>query len=55
MPGFGDIYDRKNDSNELKNLWYNKEFNEKRFELVDKLLHENLKAQTHYPKRIAGT
>ncbi|MFX0083952.1 MAG: sulfatase [Candidatus Hodarchaeota archaeon] len=55
MPGFGDIFDRKNDPNELNNLWDDKEFSEKRFELVDKLLHENLKAQTYYPKRIAGS
>ena len=53
--GYGDIYDRKNDPNELNNLWYSEDFKEKRFELVDKLLHENLKAQTYYPKRIAGT
>ncbi|MBD3253437.1 MAG: sulfatase-like hydrolase/transferase [Candidatus Lokiarchaeota archaeon] len=55
MPGYGDIYHRKNDPNELHNLWYDKDFREKRFELVDKLLHQNLKAQTPYPKRIAGT
>jgi arylsulfatase A-like enzyme len=54
-PGFGDIYDRKNDPNELNNLWYDKSFREKRFELVDKLLHESLKAQSRWPKRIAGT
>ena len=53
--GFGDIFDRKNDPDELNNLWYNKEFKEKRFELIDKLLHENLKAQSYYPNRIAGT
>ena len=54
-PGFGDIYDRNEDPHELNNLWYNKNFKEKRFELVDKLLHENLKAQTRFPKRIAGS
>lgn len=54
-PGFGDIYDRKNDPHELNNLWNDKNFREKRFELVDKLLHENLKAQTRLPKRIAGS
>ncbi|MFX1591514.1 MAG: sulfatase [Promethearchaeota archaeon] len=52
---FGDIFDRKNDPFELNNLWYENSFKEKRFELVNKLLHENLKAQTIYPKRIAGT
>ena len=54
-PGFGDIYDRKNDPFELNNLWEDKNFKEKRFELVDKLLHENLKVQTRNPKRIAGS
>jgi len=53
--GFGDIYDRKNDPLELNNLWYDEGFKEKRFNLVDKLMHENLKAQTRWPKRIAGT
>ncbi|NVM02991.1 MAG: sulfatase-like hydrolase/transferase [Candidatus Helarchaeota archaeon] len=55
LPNYGDIYDRKNDPDELNNLWYNTNFKEKKFELIDKLLHENLKAQTRYPKRIAGT
>ena len=26
MPGFGDLYDRKNDPNELNNLWENPEY-----------------------------
>ena len=55
MQGYGDMYDRKNDPDELNNLWYNEDFKEKRFELVDTLLHENLRAQTYFPKRIAGT
>ena len=55
MDNFGDIYDRKKDPDELNNLWYDKDFKEKRFELVNKLLQENLKAQSKYPKRIAGT
>ena len=37
------------------NLWNNKSFRKQRFELVNSLLQENLKAQTPYPKRIAGT
>ncbi len=52
---FGDIYDRKNDTHELNNLWNNKNFRETRFKLVNKLLQENLKAQTKYPRRIAAT
>jgi arylsulfatase A-like enzyme len=54
-PGYGDIYDRKNDPDELNNLWYHENFKEKRFELIDALLHENLRAQSYFPKRIAGT
>ncbi|MFX1386036.1 MAG: sulfatase [Promethearchaeota archaeon] len=52
---FGDIYDRKKDPLELNNLWHDKSFREERFDLVNSLLQENLKAQTYYPKRIAGT
>jgi hypothetical protein len=54
-PKFGDIYNRKNDPDELTNLWTDNSFKEKRFELINRLLHENLKAQTRLPKRIAGT
>jgi arylsulfatase A-like enzyme len=54
-PGFGDIYDRQNDPHEVNNLWYDESFKEKRFELINKLMHESLKAQTRWPKRIAGT
>jgi arylsulfatase A-like enzyme len=52
---FGDLYDRKTDTFELNNLWFDNDFKERRFELVNKLLQENLKAQTKFPKRIAGT
>ncbi|NHJ24928.1 MAG: DUF4976 domain-containing protein, partial [Candidatus Lokiarchaeota archaeon] len=52
---FGDIYDRKDDPDELHNLWFEENFKQTRFELVNRLLHENLKAQTRLPKRIAGT
>ncbi|MFW9783288.1 MAG: sulfatase [Candidatus Heimdallarchaeota archaeon] len=55
LNNFGDIYDRNNDPLELDNLWNKSEFRDRRFELVNKLLHENLNAQTYYPKRIAGT
>ena len=55
MPEFGDLYDRKNDPHELKNLWNDNDYKDIRFKLVNKLLHENLKAQTKYPKRIAGS
>ncbi len=55
MSNFGDIYDRKNDPNELNNLWYDNNYKDIRFKLVNKVLHENLKAQTKVPKRIAAT
>jgi arylsulfatase A-like enzyme len=55
LDDYGDIYDRKNDPNELNNLWENQAFRDKRFILVNTLLQQNLKAQTKYPKRIAGT
>ena len=42
-------------SAELDNLWDNPSYKDKRFELVNRLLHENLKTQTYYPKRIAET
>ena len=52
---YGDLFDRKNDLDELNNLWYDEQYNGVKFELVNKLLYENLSAQTRYPKRIAGT
>jgi arylsulfatase A-like enzyme len=53
MPNFGDIYDRINDPLELNNLWYNEDFKEQKCELLNKMLHESLKAQSRYPKKIA--
>ena len=53
MPIFGDIYDRINDPLELNNLWYNEDFKEQKCELLNKMLHESLKAQSRYPKKIA--
>ncbi|MBA7523117.1 hypothetical protein ES705_15240 [subsurface metagenome] len=52
---FGDLFDRKNDLNELNNLWFDSDHNNIRFSLVNRLLQECLKTQTRYPKRIAGT
>ena len=50
---FGDIYDRKNDPNELTNLWNkNKDLRNK---LVYKLCIENMKAQSHLPQRVSLT
>ncbi len=55
LDNFGDIYDRKKDALELNNLWYNPNFKDTRFKLINKLLRENLKAQIKYPERIAAT
>ncbi|MFX1315781.1 MAG: sulfatase [Promethearchaeota archaeon] len=55
MSDFGDIYNRINDPYELNNLWFNENFKDKRFELISRLLQENLKAQKKFPKRIAAT
>jgi arylsulfatase A-like enzyme len=55
LEDFGDLFDRKKDPYELNNLWDDNSIKDKRFELVNKLLQENLNAQTKYPKRIAGT
>ena len=52
---FGDIYDRKEDHLEMNNLWNDKQFKKERCKLINRCLHENLKAQTKYPKRIAGS
>lgn len=49
----GDIYDRKNDPNELNNLWEkNPELREKLFR---KLFHEVLKVESKFPARQAAT
>jgi hypothetical protein len=54
-PQFGDIYDRKNEPDELNNLWFEDNFQNKRCELIDTLMHESLKALSRYPKRMAGS
>jgi hypothetical protein len=53
LRGFGDLYDRKNDNDELNNLWYTHK--DLRYELVEQLFHETLKAQSRYPYRVAPT
>ena len=53
--GFGDIYDRKNDLDELNNLWGDTDKKMLRCRLLDKMLHENLNALSRYPERIAGS
>ena len=53
VENYGDLYDRKNDRDELNNLWLkNKDL---RLELLDKLIHEDLKIQSRFPERQAAT
>jgi arylsulfatase A-like enzyme len=53
LEGYGDLFDRKDDPNELNNLWYDKNYQELRHNLIEQLFHANLNAQSHYPKRDA--
>ncbi len=53
MKGFGDLYHRKNDPDEVNNLWYSRK--DLRCELIEQIFHETLKAQSRYPKRVAPT
>ena len=49
LHGYGDLFDRKNDPDEVNNLWYSNP--ELRLELLDKLVHEIINAQSLYPKK----
>jgi arylsulfatase A-like enzyme len=49
---YGDIFDRKNDPDEINNLWYKDK--ELRSKLIKKLLYEILGAQSRYPPRVAS-
>ena len=53
LEDYGDIYDRKNDPNELNNLWSKDK--ELRNKLIYKLCIENMKAQSHLPQRATLT
>ena len=53
LPGYGDLFDRKNDPYELNNLWYDEDHQQIRHELMEQLFHANLNAQSRYPKREA--
>ncbi|MFW9949548.1 MAG: sulfatase [Candidatus Thorarchaeota archaeon] len=55
FPDYGDLFNWKEDRGEICNLWFKQEFRDLRFKLTNQLLHENLKVQTRYPKRVAGT
>jgi arylsulfatase A-like enzyme len=52
---YGDLFDWKEEREEIENLWFKSKFKDVRFTLTNQLLHECLKVQSRYPKRIAGT
>jgi len=51
FPGYGEIFDRKNDPDEMNNLWDKDE--DLRRKLMEKLFYVNLNAQSRYPSRQA--
>ena len=53
IENYGDLFDRKNDLNELNNLWYDDNFKEVRYDLINKMAQEILKAQSDYPHKQA--
>ena len=52
LPGYGDIFDRKNDKAELNNLWEKDQ--ELRLKLLDKMFHEYSITRSRFPKRDSG-
>jgi arylsulfatase A-like enzyme len=52
---YGDLFDIKNDPEELHNLWFQDTYKGIKLELLNKLLQGCLKVQSRYPKRLAGT
>ena len=52
---FGDLFDLKNDPNEVNNLWRNDNYTEVKNNLMKTLLHEIIKIQDEFPKRQALT
>jgi arylsulfatase A-like enzyme len=55
IKGYGDLFDRNNDPDELHNLWFDKKSKDLRYELIESLLQENLKIQSRFPSRQAAT
>lgn len=49
----GDLFDLKNDPNEMRNLWHDNNYREIRDKLVYKMFHEILNLQDRYPKKQA--
>ena len=55
VKGYGDLFDRINDPDELNNLWFDENTKDLKHELIENLLHEDLKIQSRFPERQAGT
>ncbi len=55
VKGYGDLFDRKNDPDELNNLWFDENTKDLKYKLIEDLLHEDLKIQSRFPERQAGT
>ena len=53
LKSYGDLFDRKNDPDEMNNLWLDKKYQNLRHELMEQLFYVNLNAQSRYPKREA--
>ncbi|MBD3214230.1 MAG: sulfatase-like hydrolase/transferase [Candidatus Lokiarchaeota archaeon] len=55
LEDYGDLFNRKEDPEELNNLWFKDDIESLKLRLVNKMLHKSLQAQSRFPKRIAGT
>jgi arylsulfatase A-like enzyme len=55
LEDFGDLYNRKDDPEELNNLWFDDSIKDLRCKLVNKLFQEYMKIQSRYPERMAPT
>jgi arylsulfatase A-like enzyme len=55
LKGYGDLFNRVKDPDELQNLWYDKNLKNLRTDLLETLLHEDLKIQSRFPVRQAAT
>jgi len=52
LPGYGDLFDRKNDTLELNNLW--EKDKDLRLKILDKMFHEYSITRSRFPKRDSG-
>ncbi|TFG07675.1 MAG: DUF4976 domain-containing protein, partial [Promethearchaeota archaeon] len=51
ITGYGDLFHRKDDPHEMNNLWFDDSVKDIKNELIERLLHEDLKIQTRFPTR----